>query len=186
MVWTIVLIALGLLVLTVVAVLVYAATKPDAFRVQRAASIQAPPERIFPLINDFPSWRTWSPWEKKDPDLKRTYTGPASGKGAVYEWDGNKNVGQGRMEITDSSPPSRVAIQLDFFKPFEAHNAAEFTLDSRGDGTTVTWAMTGRQPFMFKVMSVFMDMDRLIGKDFEAGLANLKALAEKGAADAPA
>jgi uncharacterized protein YndB with AHSA1/START domain len=175
----VVLIALGLIVLALVIVLVYAATKPDAFRVQRAATIQAPPERVFPLINDFSSWRAWSPWEKKDPDLKRTYAGPASGKGAVYEWEGNKNVGQGRMEITDAAPPSRVTIRLDFLKPFEAHNTAEFTLDGRGDGTTVTWTMDGRQPFMLKVMSVFLDMDRIIGKDFEAGLANLKALAEK-------
>jgi uncharacterized protein YndB with AHSA1/START domain len=181
---TIVLIALGLLVLGVVAVLIYAATKPNTFRIQREAAIQAPPERIFPLINDLPSWRGWSPWEKMDPDMKRTYTGPTSGPGAGYEWDGNKKVGTGRMEITESVPPSRVVLRLDFLKPFEAHNTADFTLGGRGEATTVTWAMTGRQPFLFKLMTVFIDMDRMIGKDFEAGLSNLKALAEKEAADA--
>jgi uncharacterized protein YndB with AHSA1/START domain len=172
-------IIVGILVVLVAAVLVYAATRPDAFRIQRAATIKAPPDRIFPLINNFRSWTSWSPWEKMDPNLKRTYSGAESGKGAVYEWEGNKKVGQGRMEIKDTSPPSRVTIQLDFFKPFEAHNTAEFTLAPQGDSTNVTWVMDGRQPFMFKVMSVFMNMDKLIGKDFETGLANLKAATEK-------
>jgi len=179
MILTIVLIVLGVIALVVVGVLIYAATKPDAFRIERAASIQAPPDRVFALINDFPSWRSWSPWEKMDPNLKRTYSGSANGKGAVYEWEGNKKVGQGRMEISESSPLSRIVIRLDFIKPFSANNTAEFTLDGRGDATTVTWAMTGRQPFLFKVMKVFIDMDRMIGKDFEAGLANMKAQAEK-------
>lgn len=177
----IVLAVVGLIVLAVVIVLIYAATRPDTFRIERAATIQAPPERVFPLINDFSSWRSWSPWEKMDPELKRTYTGPASGKGATYEWEGNKKVGKGRMEIKEAVPPSRIVIQLDFLQPFEAHNTAEFTLDGRGDGTTVTWAMHGRQPFMFKLVKVFIDMENMVGKDFEAGLANLKALAEKDA-----
>jgi uncharacterized protein YndB with AHSA1/START domain len=175
---TILLIVVGLIVLAVVAVLILAATKPDTFRIQREATIPAPPERVYPLINDFHGWRSWSPWEKMDPDMKRTYGGPEAGPGAVYEWDGNKNVGQGRMEIKESVPPSRVLVQLDFIKPFAAHNTAEFTLDRRGETTHVTWAMTGRQPFMFKVMKVFIDMDRIVGKDFETGLANLKAQAE--------
>jgi uncharacterized protein YndB with AHSA1/START domain len=179
MILNIVLIVLGLVVLAVVVVLIFAAAKPDTFRIERAATVQAPPERVFALINDFSSWRAWSPWEKMDPDMKRNFPGPTSGKGAVYEWDGNKKVGQGRMEITESSPPSRVVIRLDFFRPFSANNTADFALNGRGDSTTVTWAMTGRQPFMFKVMKVFIDMDKMVGKDFEAGLANLKALAEK-------
>jgi Polyketide cyclase / dehydrase and lipid transport len=167
------------LVVGIAAVLGFAATKPDAFRIQRAMSMKAPPEKIFPLINDFHSWASWSPWEKLDPALKRTYSGAASGQGAVYEWEGNKKVGQGRMEILESSPSSKVLIKLDFIKPFEAHNTAEFTLDRQGDSTTVTWIMNGQQPYMFKVMSVFFSMDKMIGKDFETGLANLKSITEK-------
>ncbi len=159
--------------------LIYAATKPDTFHVQRSTSIKAPPEKMFPLINDFHSSGSWSPYEKKDPAMKRTYSGAASGKGAVYEFDGNKEVGKGRLEITESSPPSKVAIRLDMFKPFEAHNIVEFTLEAKGDATDVTWAMNGHYPYIAKVMSMFFNMDRMIGKDFEQGLANLKAIAEK-------
>jgi hypothetical protein len=171
-------IALVLLV-AVAGVLAFAAMKPSTFRVQRATSIKAPPETIFALVNDFRNWRAWSPWEKMDPALKRTYSGPESGKGAVYEWEGNNKVGKGRMEIIDAPAPSKVAIKLDFLKPFEAHNTAEFTLVPKGDATDVTWAMHGPNLFIGKVMSVFVSMDRMVGKDFEAGLANLKAAAEK-------
>jgi len=160
-------------------VLAYAATKPDSIRVQRATSIKAQPEKIFALINDFRSWGVWSPYEKKDPAMKRNLSGAASGKGAVYEWAGNGNVGQGRMEITDSSPPSKVTIKLDFIKPIEGHNIAEFTLAPDGDATRVTWAMSGPSPYIGKVISVFLDMDSMIGKDFEAGLANLKTATEQ-------
>ena len=166
-------------VVLLAALLVYAATKPDTFRVQRATSIKAPPEKIFPLINDFHSWGSWSPWEKKDPAMKRTHSGAPSGKGAVYEWEGNSQVGKGSMEITESSKPSRVTIKLDFIKPFEAHNIAEFTLEPKGDSTNVTWAMHGRTPYFAKVVHVFFNMDRMVGKDFETGLANMKAVAEK-------
>jgi uncharacterized protein YndB with AHSA1/START domain len=166
-------------VVVIAAVLVLAATKPDSFRVERRASIKGPPEKIFGLINDFHNWRSWSPWEKMDPAMQRTYSGPESGKGSVYEWEGNNKVGKGRMEIIDAPPPSKVAIKLDFLKPFEAHNTAEFTLAPKGDATDVTWAMHGPSPFIAKVMSVFMSMDRMVGKDFEAGLANLKAAAEQ-------
>ena len=172
---------ISIIAIAVVVLLVYAATKPDAFRIQRAATIQAPPEKIYPHINDFHRWTAWSPWEKLDPDLKRTHSGAPSGKGTVYEWDGNKKVGKGRMEITDESPPSRIIIKLDFFRPFEAHNTAEFTLAASGGATTVTWAMLGTMPYMMKVMSVFMNMDRMIGENFETGLANLKAIAERPA-----
>jgi uncharacterized protein YndB with AHSA1/START domain len=173
------LIILGILAVLFVALLIYASTKPDTFQIQRAATIQAPPEKIFPLFNDFHNWTSWSPWEKMDRNLKRTYSGPASGPGAVYEWEGNKKVGQGRMEIAETSPPSKLTIKLDFLKPFEAHNTTVFTLVPQGNSTNVTWTMHGQQPFMFKVMKTFIDMDKLVGKDFEAGLANLKSIAEK-------
>jgi hypothetical protein len=166
-------------VVLIVAVLIFAATTPDTFRVQRATSIKAPAEKIFLLINDLHSWDAWSPWEKMDPAMKRTFSGAASGKGAVYEWEGNHEVGKGRMEIMESSPPSKVVIKLDFIKPFEAHNIAEFTLDSQGDSTNVTWAMHGPNPYMAKVIHIFFSMDSMVGKQFEAGLANLKTIAEK-------
>jgi len=160
-------------------VLILAATKPDTFSVRRVTTVRAPPEKIFPLINDFHQWGTWSPWEDKDPAMKRTYSGAGSGKGAVYAWDGNKNVGTGRMEILEVSAPSKIVIKLDFFKPFEAHNTAEFTMLPQGDATSLRWLMHGPAPFMSKVMQVFMNMDKMIGKDFEAGLAKLKKLTER-------
>lgn len=165
----------------ILGVLGYAATRPDTFQVRRSAAINAAPERIYPLLNDFRQWGTWSPWEKLDPALQRRFSGAASGPGSVYEWEGNKDVGKGRMEIVDATPPSKVTIKLDFLEPFEAHNTTEFTLTpSAGAGTTVDWVMRGNNTFPGKVMSVFMDMDRMIGKDFEAGLANMKAAAEAG------
>lgn len=172
------LIALIIVVLVVV-LLIYAATKPDTFRVQRSANIKAPPEKIFPLINDFHRWISWSPYEKKDPAMKRTYSGAADGKGSVYEWDGDKNVGNGRMEIAESTPPSKIAIKLDFLKPFEAHNIAEFTLEAKGDSTNVTWAMYGPSPYVAKLMHIFFNMDDMVGTQFETGLANLKTITEK-------
>jgi carbon monoxide dehydrogenase subunit G len=166
-------------VVLLAAVLIYAATKPDVFRVQRVANIKAPPEKIFPYINDLHRFGAWSPYEKKDPAMKRAFRGPASGKGAIYEWDGDRKVGQGRMEIADTSPPFKVTIRLDFLKPFEAHNMVEFTLAAKGDYTDVTWAMQGPTPYLAKIMHVFIDMDSMVGKDFEAGLANLKTIVEK-------
>jgi len=166
-------------VVLVAALLIFAATKPDTFRVQREASIKAPPEKIFAQINDLHRWGSWSPWEKLDPAMKRTHSGATQGKGAVYEWDGNHNVGKGRMEITDTSPPSKVVIKLDFVKPFEAHNIAEFTLEVNGDFTNVTWAMHGPNPYLAKVVHTIFSMDRMVGKQFETGLANLKTIAEQ-------
>jgi len=166
-------------VVLVVGLLVFAATKPDAFRVQRATSIKAPPEKIFALVNDFHSWGSWSPYEKLDPTMKRTYSGTANGKGTVYEWDGNRNVGKGRVEITDTSPPSKVTIKLDMVKPFEAHNIVEYTLEANGDSTNVTWAMDGQNTYIAKVMSLFFSMDSMVGGQFEEGLANLKTIAER-------
>ena len=167
-----------ILALAVAAVLILASRKPDTFRVQRAITIDAAPERIFPLISDFHQWRAWSPWEERDPDLQRSFSGAASGKGAIYQWKGNKNVGSGRMEILDAPPPDRIVIKLDFISPFEAHNTAEFTLLPQGGSTNVTWLMHGPAPLMSKVMQVFMNMDDMIGKDFAAGLARLKRVAE--------
>lgn len=178
MVKTIAIVIAVLVVVPLAAVLILAATKPDTFRVERATSIKAPAEKIFPLIADFHGWGAWSPYEKLDPAMKRTFSGAANGKGAVYEWDSDGKAGRGRMEITDAPAPSKVAIKLDFFKPFEAHNIAEFTLEPKGDSTNVTWAMHGPNLYIGKVMSIFFNMDSMIGKDFETGLANMKALAE--------
>jgi uncharacterized protein YndB with AHSA1/START domain len=179
MVKTIAIIVVVLLVVAVAGVLVLAATKPDTFRVQRATSIKAPPEKIFPLLNDLRSFASWSPYEHKDPAMKRTYSGAARGKGAVYEWDGDKNVGSGRIEIAETSPPSGVTLKLDMLKPFEAHNIVEFTLEPKRDSTNVTWAMHGRVPYLAKIVHVFLDVDTMVGNDFETGLANLKTIAEK-------
>ena len=167
------------LAVAIAVILILAATKPDRFSVQRAATVKAPPETIFAVISDFHRWGLWSPWEDKDPAMKRTFSGAASGRGAVYAWDGNKNVGSGRMEILEASQPSKIVIKLDFFKPFEGHNTAEFTMLPQGDVTNVNWVMHGPAVFMSKLMQVFINMDNMIGKDFEIGLANLKRLTEK-------
>jgi uncharacterized protein YndB with AHSA1/START domain len=167
------------LAIAIAVILILAATKPDTFSVRRATTVKAPPEKLFPLINDFHQWGGWSPYETKDPAMKRTYNGAASGQGAVYAWDGNKNVGSGRMEILDASAPSKIQIKLDFFTPFEGHNTAEFTMLPQGDGTILTWLMYGPATFMAKIMHVFMNIDNMVGKDFEIGLANLKRLTEK-------
>ena len=163
----------------VAALLGYAATRPGTFHVERAARIAAPPERVFALIDDFHNWGAWSPWEHIDPALQRTYSGPASGQGAVYEWAGNEHIGKGRMQITEVAPPSKITIALDFFEPFQAHNTAVFTLGAEGDATNVTWAMDGANTYLSKLIGVFIDMDQMVGKNFETGLANLKAEAEK-------
>jgi hypothetical protein len=168
-----------ILAVAIAIVLILAATKPDTLRVQRAISIKAPAEKIFPLINDFHQWVAWSPYENKDPAMKRTYSGAENGKGAVYAWDGNNHVGSGRMEILEAGVPSKIVIKLDFFKPFEGHNTAEFTMLPQGDATNLTWLMHGPAVFMSRLMQVFINLDNMIGKDFEAGLANLKKLTEK-------
>ena len=169
----------AVLAIAIAIILILAATKPDRFSVQRATTVKAPPEKIFSLINDFHQWGAWSPYENKDPAMKRSYGGAASGEGAVHAWEGNKNVGSGRMEILDSSAPSKIVIKLDFSAPFEAHNTAEFTMLPQGDATNVTWLMHGPLPYIGKIMHVFINMDRMVGKDFEIGLANLKRLTEK-------
>lgn len=170
----------------VAALLAFAATRPDTFVVERSAAIAAPAGRIFPHLDDFRRWAGWSPWEKIDPALNRTFSGAERGAGAVYAWEGNRQVGQGRMEILESDEPSRLRIALDFIKPFEAHNITVFALAPEGGGTRVTWTMQGNHNFMSKVMSIFMSMDRMVGRDFERGLANLKAVAETEPAPQPA
>jgi uncharacterized protein YndB with AHSA1/START domain len=169
--------------LAVVAVLALilglAAMKPDTFSVKRVVSIKAPPEKIAALITDFHQWSSWSPWEHLDPDMKRTFSGAPNGKGAIYEWEGNKDVGKGRMEVTDAATPVKTVIKLDFLKPVETSSTTEFTLLPQGDTTTVSWNMSGPMPFVSRIMSVFVNMDKMIGKDFEKGLSNLKTVAEK-------
>jgi uncharacterized protein YndB with AHSA1/START domain len=171
------LIIIALLVALAV-ILLYAASKPDTFAIQRSATIAAPPDKIFPLINDLHAHTTWSPFEK-DPAMKRTHSGAPAGKGAIYEWDGNRQVGSGRIAITDSSPSSKVAMRLEMFRPFKADNVVEFTLEPQGNpDTRITWAMRGQQPFMAKLMSTFINCDKMVGSQFEEGLAKLKVLAE--------
>ena len=170
---------LVIIVVALLGVLGYAAISPDHFRIERTTTIAAPPEKVFPLINDFRQWTAWSPWEKIDPALKRNYSGPKEGVGSAYAWQGNNEVGTGRMEITHSEPASRVEIKLDFQMPFEAHNTAEFVLQPKGGGTQVTWAMYGPSPYTHRLMQVFFDMDDMVGSKFDQGLNNLKAAAEK-------
>ncbi len=167
-----------IIALSIAAILIFAATKPDTLSVQRSIIIKASPEKIFAAIEDFHRWRSWSPYEEKDPGMKRTYSGASAGTGAIYEWSGNRNVGSGRMEILDTTP-TKTIIKLDFFTPFEGHNTAEFTMLPQGDATHVVWLMHGPAPFMNKLMQVFMNLDKMIGKDFEAGLVNLKNATEK-------
>ena len=166
------------LVALIAGVLVFAATKPDSFHFERTATIEASPERIEPLLTDFRKWSQWSPWEKLDPHMKRTYSGPANGKGAIYEWSGDGSVGAGRMEILSASP-TEVDIKLDFLKPMETSNVTRFVLTPGSNSTNVQWSMDGPMPYMSKLMTVFVSMDSLLSKDFEQGLADLKAAAEK-------
>ena len=171
-----------ILVVAIVGILILAATKPDTFSVTRTIDIAASPETIFPMIDDLHQWVKWSPYEAKDPAMKKTFSGADKGKGAVYAWDGDKNVGTGRMEIIDIIPSSKVVIKLDFFKPFEGHNTAEFILLPHGPTTsvtTVTWKMYGPAAFITKIMQTIINMDNMVGKDFAVGLVNLKTIIEQ-------
>jgi hypothetical protein len=161
--------------------LAYAATRPNRLHIWRSASIQAPPEKIFPLINDFHHWVAWSPYEKKDLTMKRLLSGADQGKGARYAWDGNQDIGEGSMEILESSPPSQVTIELTFVRPFKGRNNVVFTLEPQGKSTLVTWDMSGPNTYLGKVIGLFIDMDKMVGKDFESGLASLKSIAEQPA-----
>lgn len=154
----------------------------QTYTVERSASIDAAPERVYDQIADFHSWTQWSPWEDVDPALKRTYSGAESGQGATYAWSGNRKAGQGRMQITAATKPSTVAIDLVFEKPFKARNDTVFTIVPEGSGSRVTWSMTGQRTLVTKVMGVFKSMDAFLGPDFEKGLARLKVAAERPAA----
>jgi uncharacterized protein YndB with AHSA1/START domain len=166
-------------VVVIAGVLGYAAIQPDTFRVERSTSIKAPPEKIFVYMNDFQKAAAWNPYEKKDPAMKRKFSGAPSGKGSVYEFEGNNDVGAARIEIVESVPPSKVTLKFDWYKPFDGTSTVEYMLEPQGDATKVTWAMQGSSPFIAKVMCIFMNMDKMVGKDFETGLANLKSVAEK-------
>lgn len=167
------------IVVVIAAIVIYAASRPDTFSVERSAVIHATPDKVFAQINDLHNWQAWSAWERKDSQMKKTHSGAASGVGAVYAWEGNANVGKGSMTISESIPSQKVLIKLDFIAPFEGHNMADIRLQAQGDGTAVSWKMYGPMAFIPKVMGVFFDMDKMIGKDFEDSLANLKVLAEK-------
>jgi uncharacterized protein YndB with AHSA1/START domain len=150
------------------------------YTVERSATIAAPAQTVFDLVADFHNWRRWSPWEDLDPDLRRTYSGAESGPGAVYEWSGNRKAGQGRMEITDAKAPSHVKIALDFVKPFKSSNTTTLTLTPEGQGTRVLWSMTGPKPLFMRVFGFAFNMDKMVGKDFEKGLARLNSTATSG------
>lgn len=167
--------------LLVAAVLIAAAFKPNTFRIQRSIGIQAPPEKIFPLLDDLHNWSRWEPQDREDPTVQRRFSGPASGSGAASEWSSTGKAGRGRMLITESEPPARVLVVVDFTKPFQAHNFNEFTLEPRGAETqlTWTWTMQGRILYLMKVMGLFVNVDKAMGRHFEAGLRNLKTIAEQ-------
>lgn len=167
------------IVVAIVALLIFAAIQPDSFRVQRSVTIKASPEKVFAQINDFHRWEAWSPWEKIDPAVKRRYSGTESGKGAAYAWEGNNDIGQGRMEIVESTPPSKILLKIEFIKPIAANNMVEFSLTSQENTTTVTQAMYGPCPFISKLMGLFFSMEKIVGTKYEEGLASLKAIAEK-------
>jgi uncharacterized protein YndB with AHSA1/START domain len=169
----------GVLVLALAGILAYAAMQPDDFRIARSTIIKAPPEKIYPLMSDFRRGAEWSPYEKKDPNMKRSFSGAASGKGSVYAFEGNGEIGAGRLEITDTTPPSKVVLRLDMVKPFAASHTIEYSIVPKGDATEVNWAMHGQQPLLARAICLFLNMDKMVGADFEQGLASLKAVAEK-------
>ncbi len=169
----------------VVLFIVVVATRPATFHVERSISMAAPPESAFAQVNDFHAWAAWSPWEKLDPDMKKTFGGPPSGAGSTYAWVGNKQVGEGKMTIEKSNPSSLVGIKLEFIKPFTATNATTFTFVPAAGGTKVTWAMDGENNFVGKAFSMFMDMDKMVGGDFERGLASMKTIAESAPKPSP-
>ena len=170
-----ILIALAVIVVGLVAVIF---SRPDSFRIVRSATIAAPADVVFPMINDLHNWASWSPWAELDPNMKLTYSGAQSGVGAVYGWIGNDKVGEGRMTILESQPNDKVVIKLEFIKPFEATNTTNLTIKPEAGGVNVTWDMTGINNFMSKAVSLVMDMDKEVGGDFAKGLAKMKSVAE--------
>ena len=173
--WTLAAVAAVIVVFVIVVAL-----QPSDFRIERSATMRAPAPAAFAQVNDFQNWQAWSPWEKVDPALKRQYEGPKAGTGAVYAWQGNKDVGEGRMTIMESRPGEVVRIKLEFFKPFAATNAAEFSFKPAGaDTTAVTWSMAGQNTFLSKAICLFVDMDRMVGGMFDQGLTQMKAIVER-------
>ncbi len=170
---------IGIVVLAVAGILAVAAFQPDSFRIERSAVIDAPPEKIEAILTDFRRAKEWSPWEELDPNLQRTIGGAETGVGATYAWSGNNDVGAGRQEITAVEPGKLVRVNLEFERPMKTVNTVEYSLQPEGDGTKVTWAMFGPQPLIGRAFGLFMDIDAMVGKDFEKGLSNLKALAEQ-------
>jgi Polyketide cyclase / dehydrase and lipid transport len=166
----------------VVLFLIFVTLQSSQFIVQRSTTINAPADAVFEQVNDFHKWAAWSPWEEKDPDMKRTYEGPPAGVGTMYAWAGDKNVGEGRMTLTDSEPNRLIRIKLEFFKPFAGTNTAAFAFQPSGRETNVTWTMTGHKAFMVKLFCMFVSMDKMIGNDFEKGLAKLKDISERAPA----
>jgi hypothetical protein len=175
-------IGIGVAVL-IVGFVVLVMLQPSTFRIERSKSIAAPSWVVFNIVNNFHRWPAWSPWEKLDPNMEKKHSGPEAGVGAVYEWTGNKDVGTGRMTITESAPPEKLTIDLEFMEPWEAKNTTLFSFEGKAKETNVTWAMEGENTFMGKAMSLFMDMDAMVGKDFEAGLDELDKLAVAEAAE---
>lgn len=182
MVLKVVFAVLALIAVAVIALLLYASTRPSEFRVTRSQKMSAPPGAIFAQLNDLKKWAAWSPWDQMDPAMKKTYEGAESGEGATYAWAGNKNVGEGKMTIIESKPNESLTIKLEFYKPMAGVSTAQFDLTPDGDGTNVTWSMDGTNNFVAKVVCLFMDMDKMIGGNFEQGLTQLKAIVEKPAA----
>lgn len=172
-----ILIALSVIIVGLVIVI---AMQPADFRVERSATIPAPPVEVFAQVNDFHAWKEWSPWAKLDPQSKETYEGPAAGTGAIFKWSGNNEVGEGMMTVTDSQPNELIRIKLDFIRPFAATNTAEFTFKPEGDQTLVTWSMFGQNTFMGKAIHLVMNMDKMVGGSFEQGLAQMKSVVEAG------
>jgi hypothetical protein len=168
-----------LLLAAIVLMLVYAWFRPNTFRVERSTVINAPSDKVYKHVANFRQWQAWSPWEGLDPDLRRTFAGPTEGVGAAYSWEGNKKVGAGRMELTKADPKTGLSLKLDFFRPFKANNITDINFTQDSGGTRVNWAMYGPHPFVMRLMSMFVSMDKMVGKDFEKGLAQLKAVSEK-------
>lgn len=174
-----ILLALSFIVLLLVVII---AGRPSEFTITRSTKVTAPPDKVFPLVNDFHQWNAWSPWAKMDPDCRNTFEGAPAGTGAGFAWSGNKKVGEGRMTILESRPSDFIRIKLEFVRPFKATNVAEFTFKPEGGQTLVIWSMSGKNNFMFKAVGMFMDCEKMVGGDFEKGLAGIKSLAETAAA----
>jgi uncharacterized protein YndB with AHSA1/START domain len=172
-------VALTIFVGLIAVVLIIASTKADSFTVQRSIEIARAPQDVYAVLNGFKRWEEWNPWQKLDPTMKQTREGPSDGAGSVYAWSGNSKAGEGRMEVMSVKPDEEVHIKLNFIRPFKSENQTVFRTETQGAGTKVVWTMTGPMPFISKLMTVFMSMDKMIGKDFEEGLRNLKALMER-------